>query len=130
MPTLACAGAVAEEETSTEAHCVRGIVGRGRDHIAGFIDAPRSSEVCGLRLTRVDHSLELGVGQQAIAQHGGATVLVVTHVTPIKTMLRMALDAGPTILYRLHLDLASLSIAEFYPDGLASVRLVNETSYL
>jgi probable phosphoglycerate mutase len=65
-----------------------------------------------------------------IAQHGGATVLVVTHVTPIKTMLRMALDAGPTILYRLHLDLASLSIAEFYPDGLASVRLVNETSYL
>ena len=65
-----------------------------------------------------------------IAQHGGSTVLVVSHVTPIKTMLRMALDAGPAILYRLHLDLASLSIAEFYPDGLASVHLVNETSYL
>ena len=65
-----------------------------------------------------------------IAQYGGTTVLVVTHVTPIKTVLRMALDAGPTILYRLHLDLASLSIAEFYPDGVASVRLVNETSYL
>jgi ribonuclease HI len=30
----------------------------------------------------------------------------------------------------LHLDLASLSIAEFYPDGLASVRLVNQTAYL
>ena len=41
-----------------------------------------------------------------------------------------ALDAGPGILYRLHLDLASLSIAEFYPDGASSVRLVNETSYL
>jgi broad specificity phosphatase PhoE/ribonuclease HI len=67
---------------------------------------------------------------RTIAEHGGSTVLVVSHVTPIKTMLRMALDAGPTILYRLHLDLASLSIAEFYPDGLASVRLVNETSYL
>jgi len=49
-----------------------------------------------------------------IAQHGGATVLVVSHVTPIKTLLRIALDAGPGILYRLHLDLASLSIAEFY----------------
>ena len=47
-----------------------------------------------------------------------------------RTALRMALDAGPSILYRLHLDLASLSIAEFYPDGLASVRLVNQTSYL
>jgi broad specificity phosphatase PhoE/ribonuclease HI len=65
-----------------------------------------------------------------IAEHGGSTVLVVSHVTPIKTILRMALDAGPTMLYRMHLDLASLSIAEFYPDGLASVRLVNQTSYL
>jgi broad specificity phosphatase PhoE/ribonuclease HI len=65
-----------------------------------------------------------------IAEHGGATVLVVSHVTPIKTILRLALDAGTGILYRLHLDLASLSIAEFYPDGAASVRLVNQTAYL
>lgn len=65
-----------------------------------------------------------------IADHSGSTVLVVSHVTPIKTMLRLALDAGTSILQRLHLDLASLSIAEFYPDGNASVRLVNQTSYL
>ena len=62
--------------------------------------------------------------------YGGATVLVVSHVTPIKTILRLALDAGEGVLYRLHLDLASLSIAEFYPDGASSVRLVNQTSYL
>ncbi|MDG4666385.1 bifunctional RNase H/acid phosphatase [Mycobacterium sp. 236(2023)] len=68
--------------------------------------------------------------QRIIADHPGQTVLVVSHVTPIKTLLRMALDAGPAILYRLHLDLASLSIAEFYPDGAASVRLVNQTAYL
>ncbi|OBH00170.1 bifunctional RNase H/acid phosphatase [Mycobacterium sp. E136] len=65
-----------------------------------------------------------------ITEHAGETVLVVSHVTPIKTLLRMALDGGPNILYRLHLDLASLSIAEFYPDGAASVRLVNQTAYL
>ncbi|MCK0173440.1 bifunctional RNase H/acid phosphatase [Mycolicibacterium sp. F2034L] len=65
-----------------------------------------------------------------LAEYGASTVLVVSHVTPIKTMLRMALDAGPGILYRLHLDLASLSIAEFYPDGGSSVRLVNQTAYL
>lgn len=68
--------------------------------------------------------------QRIIAERPGQTVLVVSHVTPIKTLLRLALDAGSTILYRLHLDLASLSIAEFYPDGAASVRLVNQTSYL
>jgi ribonuclease H / adenosylcobalamin/alpha-ribazole phosphatase len=55
-------------------------------------------------------------------------VLVASHVTPIKALLRMALDAGPGILYRLHLDLAPLSVAEFYPDGAAAVRLVNQTA--
>ncbi|MGA8331604.1 MAG: bifunctional RNase H/acid phosphatase [Mycobacterium sp.] len=65
-----------------------------------------------------------------VAAHDGDTVLVVSHVTPIKMLLREALDAGPGILYRLHLDLASLSIAEFYPDGASSVRLVNQTGYL
>lgn len=65
-----------------------------------------------------------------IAENAGQTVLVVSHVTPIKTLLRLALDAGASILHRLHLDLASLSIAEFYPDGGSSVRLVNQTSYL
>ncbi|WP_343573083.1 bifunctional RNase H/acid phosphatase [Mycobacterium sp.] len=70
------------------------------------------------------------VRDRIIAEHGGSTVLVVSHVTPIKMLLREALDAGPGILYRLHLDLASLSIAEFYPDGESSVRLVNQTGYL
>ncbi|OBF12141.1 bifunctional RNase H/acid phosphatase [Mycobacterium sp. ACS4054] len=68
--------------------------------------------------------------ERIIAAHQGSTVLVVSHVTPIKMLLRLALEAGPGILYRLHLDLASLSIAEFYSDGASSVRLVNQTGYL
>jgi broad specificity phosphatase PhoE len=67
---------------------------------------------------------------QLIAEYGAATLVVVSHVTPIKSLLRMALDAGPLLLHRLHLDVASLSAAEFYPDGPALVRLVNDTSYL
>ncbi|GAA0906574.1 hypothetical protein GCM10009559_75000 [Pseudonocardia zijingensis] len=59
----------------------------------------------------------------------GATLVVVSHVTPIKMLLRDALQGGPGVLYRLHLDLAALSIADFYPDGGASVRLVNDTSH-
>lgn len=68
--------------------------------------------------------------QRILAANAGQTVLLVSHVTPIKMLLRLALEAGPAILYRLHLDLASLSIAEFYPDGGASVRLVNQTAHL
>ncbi len=70
------------------------------------------------------------VRDELIATHGAATIIVVSHVTPIKSLLRMGLDAGPSLLFRLHLDLAALSIVEFYPDGNASVRLVNDTSYL
>lgn len=65
-----------------------------------------------------------------VARYPGQNIVVVSHVTPIKTLLQLALGVGPALLYRLHLDLASLSIAEFYPDGGSSVRLVNDTSYL
>lgn len=67
---------------------------------------------------------------ELIAKHGGSTLVLVSHVTPIKSLIRMGLDAGPSLLFRLHLDLASVSIVEFYPDGNASVRLVNDTSHL
>ena len=70
------------------------------------------------------------VRDDLLTDYAGSTVLVVSHVTPIKMFLQMALDSGPSLLYRLHLDLASLSIAEFYPDGGSSVRLVNDTSHL
>jgi probable phosphoglycerate mutase len=83
----------------------------------------------GESFDEVSHRVQR-VRDRLIAEHGESTVLVVSHVTPIKTLLRLALGAGASVLYRLHLDLASLSIAEFYPDDGASVRLVNETSYL
>ena len=63
-------------------------------------------------------------------RYQGCTILVVSHVTPIKSILGQALDAAANIYHRLHLDLASLSIAEFYADGPTCVRLVNDTSYL
>ena len=63
-------------------------------------------------------------------EHAGRTVVVVSHVTPIKTLLQLGLDVGPSILYRLHLDLASVSVVDFYDDDAASVRLVNDTSFL
>ncbi|GAA2803582.1 bifunctional RNase H/acid phosphatase [Crossiella cryophila] len=67
---------------------------------------------------------------EVLAARAGQTVVLVSHVTPIKSLLRLALDVGPQLLFRLHLDLASISIAEFYPDGNASVRLVNDTAHL
>jgi probable phosphoglycerate mutase len=76
------------------------------------------------------HARVAAARDDLLERYAGATVVLVSHVTPIKSLLRMGLDAGPSLLFRLHLDLASLSIVEFYPDGNASVRLVNDTSHL
>ena len=65
-----------------------------------------------------------------VADHPGATLVVVSHVTPIKTMLMDALDATSTALYRIHLDPASLSSTEWWADRQAVVRLVNDTGHL
>ena len=65
-----------------------------------------------------------------ISAHLGGIVVVVTHVTPIKTLLRLALEAPPETMYRIHLDPASISIADYYADGQTSVRLVNDTGHL
>ncbi|MEW2291408.1 bifunctional RNase H/acid phosphatase [Streptomyces sp. NPDC006743] len=65
-----------------------------------------------------------------VAAHAGRTVLVVTHVTPIKTFVRLALGAPPESLFRMELSAASLSAVAYYADGNASVRLLNDTSHL
>jgi probable phosphoglycerate mutase len=64
-----------------------------------------------------------------VVEYEGETVVVVTHVTPIKMILRQALGGSAEILYRLHLDLAGLSEVHVFPDGGTCVRLVNDTSH-
>ena len=64
-----------------------------------------------------------------VEAHEGETLVLVTHVTPIKMILRQALGGSAEILYRLHLDLACLSEVQVFPDGGMCVRLVNDTSH-
>ncbi|GGT93592.1 bifunctional RNase H/acid phosphatase [Streptomyces violascens] len=65
-----------------------------------------------------------------IAAYPRCTVLAVTHVTPIKTLVRLALGAPPESLFRMELSAASLSAVAYYADGNASVRLLNDTGHL
>ncbi|MFJ7627156.1 bifunctional RNase H/acid phosphatase [Streptomyces sp. NPDC097595] len=65
-----------------------------------------------------------------VTRYAGRTVLVVTHVTPIKTLVRLALGAPPEALFRMELSAASVSTVAYYADGNASVRLLNDTSHL
>ena len=58
------------------------------------------------------------------------TVLIVSHVTPIKTLVATALLAPPPALYRMHLDVAALCTIDWYADGPAVLRSFNDTSHL
>jgi broad specificity phosphatase PhoE len=60
----------------------------------------------------------------------GQTVLIVSHVTPIKTLVVAALLAPPATLYRMHLDVAALSEIDWYADGPAVLRSFNDTGHL
>jgi probable phosphoglycerate mutase len=65
-----------------------------------------------------------------LTRHRGRTLLVVSHVTPIKTLVRLALGAPPQSLFRMDLSAGSLSVIAVYGDGGASVRLLNDTGHL
>lgn len=60
-----------------------------------------------------------------VADHAGRTVLAVTHVTPIKVLVRLALDAPLEALFRMELAPASVTVISWFPDGSASLRLFN-----
>jgi len=62
--------------------------------------------------------------------HPSGVVAVVSHVSPIKLILRDALGATDALLHRLYLDPAGLSIVDMWPDGGVAVRTVNDTAHL
>ena len=65
-----------------------------------------------------------------LAQHAGKTVAVVSHVTPIKTLVRLALDAPALALQRMYLGAASICVIDYYADGPVSLQSFNDTAHL
>jgi len=65
-----------------------------------------------------------------IARYPGQTVVVVTHVSPIKTLVRLALDAPARAIYRMELTPASLTELAYFADGNVSLRSFNDVAHL
>jgi probable phosphoglycerate mutase len=56
--------------------------------------------------------------------HAGRTVVVVSHVTPIKTLVANAVDAPLEAVYRMELNPASVTVLSYFDDR-ASMRMYN-----
>ena len=69
--------------------------------------------------------------ERVVTAHHGRTVVVVSHVTPIKTLVAHAVDAPLESLFRMELTPASVTVVSFFTgeeDGSgprASLRLYN-----
>jgi ribonuclease H / adenosylcobalamin/alpha-ribazole phosphatase len=65
-----------------------------------------------------------------LTAHESQTLLLVSHVTPIKTLACRAMLAPLAALFRINLDVASLCEIDWYADGPAVVRSLNDTAHL
>jgi broad specificity phosphatase PhoE/ribonuclease HI len=67
--------------------------------------------------------------ERILGAHADRTVVVVSHVTPIKTLVAKALAAPLEAVFRMELSPASVSVLSFYPEvegqARASMRLYN-----
>lgn len=65
-----------------------------------------------------------------LARFAGRTVLVVTHVTPTKMLVRDVLGAPMSALYRMELSPASVTEIHWYAGGTASLRRFSDDAHL
>ncbi|MFD7440773.1 bifunctional RNase H/acid phosphatase [Streptomyces sp. NPDC059909] len=99
------------------------------DDLDAWLASPKAAPTGGESFASVARRVS-ATRDRLTSEYRGRTVLLVTHVTPIKTLVRLALGAPPEAVFRMELSAASLSAVAYYADGNASVRLLNDTSHL
>jgi probable phosphoglycerate mutase len=104
-----------------EGHTFAEILERWPDHMQEWLDstavAPPQGEAIDAVLERVLDSRD-----RLLDQHAEKTVVVVSHVTPIKLLVADALGAPITSIYRMELAPASVTTIQWWPDGATSLR--------
>ena len=100
------------------------------DDLDAWLASPEGAPTGGGEsFATVDAAVE-AARDRLLDRYQGRTVLLVTHVTPVKILVQLALGAPPESLFRMELSAASTSVVAYYADGNASVRLLNDTSHL
>ncbi|MET9991701.1 bifunctional RNase H/acid phosphatase [Streptomyces mutabilis] len=103
---------------------------RHPDDLTAWLSSPDAEPTGGGESFAATGARVAAARDKLVRAYAGRTVLLVSHVTPIKTFVRLALGAPPESLFRMELSAASLSAVAYYADGGASVRLFNDTSHL
>jgi probable phosphoglycerate mutase len=99
------------------------------EQMAAWLSDPGAAPPGGESLTAASDRV-LAALDSLLAGHPGATVLIVSHVTPMKILLRHALLAPPAALRRMYLGVACLCEISWYAGGVGVVRTLNDTAHL
>ncbi len=97
--------------------------------IAAWQHDPEQAPPGGESFADTAHRVDLA-RDRILRDHRGQTVLVVCHITPIKTLLCRALDIPLIALYRMYLGSACISEIQWHDHEFAAVRRVNDTCHL
>jgi ribonuclease H / adenosylcobalamin/alpha-ribazole phosphatase len=95
---------------------------RWPDELAAWIGSTAVAPPGGEPIDRVAERAG-GALRRLIDKYPGQTVVVVSHVTPMKMILRETLQAPMEVIHHLHIAPASLSIVAWWPDGVSAVKL-------
>jgi len=102
---------------------------RWPDELAAWLASTSVAPPGGESLDEV--AQRVGVALDGVLTRFAArTLLVVAHVTPIKMIVRFALDAPPHAVNRLQLAPASLTTVQYYADGNCALYGFNDTGHL
>jgi probable phosphoglycerate mutase len=94
-----------------------------------WLDSPKVAPPGGESFETVAKRARAALGT-VLRSYPSGVVVMVSHVSPIKLILRDALAANDAFLHRLFLDAAGVSTMDVWPDGNIAVRSVNETAHL
>jgi ribonuclease H / adenosylcobalamin/alpha-ribazole phosphatase len=102
---------------------------RWPDELAAWMASPDAAPPGGESFAMVALRV-LAALDRLLKAHRHQTAVVVSHVTPIKTLVCRALLAPPEAMFRINLDVASLSRIDCFDNGTALVRSLNDTAHL
>jgi broad specificity phosphatase PhoE len=129
VPLLADDGLVETDFGKWEGMTIAEVSQRWPDEASAWIGsvdvAPPGGESFADVIDRVNAALD-----RLLAEHQFRTLLLVSHVSPIKIAACRAMLAPPATLFRIQLDVASLCDIAWFADGPAVVRSLNDTAHL
>ncbi|MFT4188653.1 MAG: histidine phosphatase family protein [Aeromicrobium sp.] len=104
-----------------DGHSFGEVMERWPEEMAAWFESPAVAPPGGESLEQVDARVQAAL-ERILDEHRGRTVVVVSHVTPIKMLVKEALGAPITSIHALELAPASVSTLAWWPDGLPSLR--------